>query len=311
MPSRVRRERLSGSASPKSPILAVPSLGQPDVARLEVAVHDAALVGVLQPLGHLVAELQDALHGHAVVGGFVNEVLDIAAAHELGDHVGLAVLLAEVKDGDDVRVRAEPAHRLRLAADAQSRGVVEALVLDQREGDLAIEEGVLGQEHLLLAALAQELDRLIASADKGGWRGGGGRRGGGLGRRGCRSGRGRRCGASAINGLPHSPQKSSSGSQTAWQGADPLQRRGALGAELASLAVLVATARTLHRRPPLRCGTQSGRNGQLHMGIIPARTRLSKAKACRFDRNRRRLYHARRSFETIGFAQGGFTWARH
>ena len=65
-------------------------------------------------------------------------------------------LFAEVEDGDDVRMGAEPAHRLRLARDALAADVVEALGLDQREGDVAVEQCVVGEVDLLLAALAEE-----------------------------------------------------------------------------------------------------------------------------------------------------------
>ena len=47
--------------------------------------------------------------------------------------------------------------------DALRGGVVEALGLDQGEGDVAVEQGVVGQVDLLLAALAEEaLDRVAA-----------------------------------------------------------------------------------------------------------------------------------------------------
>jgi hypothetical protein len=79
------------------------------------------------------------------------------------DHVGLVVVASKVVDGHDVGVVAEPAHGLGLSHDAGAGDLVEAIGLDQGEGNVSIEDGVVGQEDLLLAALAQEpLDHVAA-----------------------------------------------------------------------------------------------------------------------------------------------------
>ena len=44
-----------------------------------------------------------------------------------------------------MRMRAEPPHGLRLAGDALSPDRVEALGLDQRERDIAVEQLVVGE----------------------------------------------------------------------------------------------------------------------------------------------------------------------
>jgi len=62
---------------------------------------------------------------------------------------------------------AEAAHRLGLAADAHAAGVVESLGLDQGEGDVAVEERVVGEVDLLLAALAEEAFHLVAAVGEG------------------------------------------------------------------------------------------------------------------------------------------------
>ena len=77
-------------------------------------------------------------------------------------------MLPQVEHGDDVGVRAEAAHSLRLPLDSGTAGGVEAFGLDQGEGDLAVQQGIVGQIDLLLAALAQEPLDLVAAAGKGG-----------------------------------------------------------------------------------------------------------------------------------------------
>ena len=75
-------------------------------------------------------------------------------------------LFAQVVDGHDVGVLRELGHDLGLAQDAGLGGVVEALGLEQGEGDVAVEDGVVGQVDLLLAALAQELLHRVAAVNK-------------------------------------------------------------------------------------------------------------------------------------------------
>ena len=53
-------------------------------------------------------------------------------------------------------VVAEAAHRLRLAPHAHEAVGVEAVGLDQREGDVAVELGVVREVDALLRALAEE-----------------------------------------------------------------------------------------------------------------------------------------------------------
>src|SRR3972149_3071303 len=96
--------------------------GEPDVARLDIAVDDAAVVGVLEGLASLRAYLEGLIDGEVMLRGLVDDVLDRASLHELLDEVGLVVLLADVVDGDNVRMGAEAAHGLSLAAGAGRAG---------------------------------------------------------------------------------------------------------------------------------------------------------------------------------------------
>src|SRR5207244_12072226 len=89
----------------------------------------------------------------------------------LGDDERLAVVLADVVDSDDMRVVAEAAHRLRLAPDARDPGLVEALCLDHREGDVAVEFGVVREVDLLAPAFTKEALHQVAAAGEGRWEG--------------------------------------------------------------------------------------------------------------------------------------------
>ncbi len=77
-------------------------------------------------------------------------------------------MLPYFEDSDDVGMRAEAAHGLRLPLDAGTAGVVQALGLDQGEGDVAVQLGVVGQVDLLLAALAEEAGDFVAAVGEGG-----------------------------------------------------------------------------------------------------------------------------------------------
>ncbi len=62
---------------------------------------------------------------------------------QLGDDVRRATFVTSVEDRNDVRVRAEASHRLRLARHALAPDVVEAVGLNEREGDIAVEPLVM------------------------------------------------------------------------------------------------------------------------------------------------------------------------
>ena len=87
----------------------------PDVRRLQVAMDDAAGMSVLERAGDVSGDLDRPLHLEAPARGG-EQPLDVAAGHVAADDEGIAVLLPCVQDGDDVRMVAELAHRLGLAA---------------------------------------------------------------------------------------------------------------------------------------------------------------------------------------------------
>src|SRR5437868_4918964 len=87
---------------------------------------------------------------------FRQEIFDAAAAAVLRDDERRATIVAGIEDGDDMRVVAESAHRLRFASDADDAVGVESVGLDQREGDVAVELRVVGEVDALLRTLAEE-----------------------------------------------------------------------------------------------------------------------------------------------------------
>ncbi len=108
-----------------------------DVLRLDVAVHDAARVGVIESLAEVGADLADL--AVAELAG-VGEAGQGGALDQLGDEQGVAVLLAHLVEGDDAGV-VEPGGGLRLAQHP-SAGL--PLLLDRLDRDRALEAAVPG-----------------------------------------------------------------------------------------------------------------------------------------------------------------------
>ena len=112
-------------------------LGHLDVLRLDVAVDDAARVGVVERLAEIGADLADlAVAELALVG----EPGQGRALDQLADQQGVAVLLAELVEGDDAGM-VEPGRGLGLAQDPPA-GL--AALLDRLDRDRALEAAVPG-----------------------------------------------------------------------------------------------------------------------------------------------------------------------
>ena len=103
-----------GGREPEVAEAGVTVVVEPDVGGLQIAVDDAARVGVLEGAADVGCDLNRPRHRQmAPLGG--EKPGDVAPGHVFADDVGIVVLLAGVEDADDVRVIAQLAHRLRLA----------------------------------------------------------------------------------------------------------------------------------------------------------------------------------------------------
>ena len=125
-------------------------------------------VGELQTPAYLRSQVDGPLQGQTMVLGLLQQRLNIAAGHERQDHVGLARLIAEVEDLDDVRMVPKSSHGLGLAGYAYTGGRIQSLSLDDSEGNVAIEHGVVGLVDALLASLAKEVFDLVPAVGEGG-----------------------------------------------------------------------------------------------------------------------------------------------
>ncbi len=112
-------------------------LGHLDVLGLDVAVDDAARVGVVERLAEVGADLADFAVGE--LAG-VGEAGQGRALDQLADQQRVAVLLAELVEGDDAGM-VEPGRGLGLAQDPPA-GL--ALLLDRLDRDRALEATVPG-----------------------------------------------------------------------------------------------------------------------------------------------------------------------
>ena len=127
-PSSREMSESATSAMPKSTMRDVAVLREQDVRRLDVAMHDAARMRVVQRLRALVDDRHDLLDRQQAAGAAVG-AQRARTVHVLGDDVAAAVLLARVEDRHDVRVL-HLADHLRLAeehaASIAALGVVTA-----------------------------------------------------------------------------------------------------------------------------------------------------------------------------------------
>jgi hypothetical protein len=98
--------------------------GEPDVARFQVSVDYATTVRELQATAGLFSDFDRLFQRQAVVGGVLNDSFHVTATHQLGNHVGLALMLPQVKHRNDVRVGAKSAHGLGLTRDAGTGDIV-------------------------------------------------------------------------------------------------------------------------------------------------------------------------------------------
>jgi hypothetical protein len=137
------------------------------VLRLVVAMDDAGAVGRLEAATGGDKEGED---GVPVAGVGAQPGVEALAADELHGDEHLGAEAADLEDGDDVGV-GQAGHGLGLAEEAVVAGAGEAGGVEELEGDLAVEELVVGGINDAHAALAEAVDDGEA-ADLDGGRGG-------------------------------------------------------------------------------------------------------------------------------------------
>ncbi len=129
-------------------------LADQDVVRLDVAVDEPLLVRRREAAAGL--DPRDE-RGLPRAGLLAAQVAERPAVDELHRHEHAPLVLADLVDGDDVRVR-EPGHHLRLAHEAGPILGIEPPRRDELEGDAAVELRVVGRiddAHPALAGLGE------------------------------------------------------------------------------------------------------------------------------------------------------------
>ena len=130
-------------------------LGQPDIARLQIAVHQLLLVRKLEPPTDRNRD-PDRLIERNTLGRVLDQSLHVAATHQLRHHERLPGLLAQVEHRDDMRMRTQTPHRLRFPRNTSPRRLIQTLRLDQRKRNIPIKQQIMSQVNHLLTALAQK-----------------------------------------------------------------------------------------------------------------------------------------------------------
>src|SRR5262245_10645476 len=138
--------------------------GEPEVAWLQIAVHDALHVRVLQGLAHLLSNSQHLADGQATIRCALPKRVERAAIDELSHDVGVPLFLPNVEHADDVRMVSEAGERPCLTLEPREGLGVEVRHLEHSDHDIAFEASVGRDIHPLLAALAELSPDDISSA---------------------------------------------------------------------------------------------------------------------------------------------------
>src|SRR4029453_16099501 len=81
--------------------------GEPHIPRLQIAVHDALRVRVLEGLAHLLSNSQHLADGQATTGRALSERVERTPIDELSHDVGVRLLLPTIEHTDNVGMVAE------------------------------------------------------------------------------------------------------------------------------------------------------------------------------------------------------------
>ena len=130
-------------------------IGDEDVRRLDVAVHDAGMMGSLEGVGDLTAEVEHHIDRQRSA---VDPAAERAALEQLHHEKRQAVVLADVVHRADVRV-IQRGRRARLALKSLGGDrILQQLRGEELDGDLASEAGVFGAIDHTHTALANLVD---------------------------------------------------------------------------------------------------------------------------------------------------------
>src|SRR3990172_8807933 len=113
-------------------------------------------MSMFQGRAELFCNTNGLVQGKLMVLCLLNQAFNIPARKERQNQVRLIAFCADVVDSHDVGMIAEAAHGLSFASDAGSGLLVEPFGFDEGKGDVAVEEGVVSEVDLLLAAFTQE-----------------------------------------------------------------------------------------------------------------------------------------------------------
>ena len=134
-----------------------------EIRRLDVAMDDAACVGGLERHGNLHAEVHHLFDGKRAV---FDPLLHRPPLEQLHDDEGPAVLLAELVDRADVRMR-ECGGEARFALESRQPGGLRVVFLAQElDRHLAIEAEILRAIDDAHAALAELVEHAVVGDDR-------------------------------------------------------------------------------------------------------------------------------------------------
>ena len=129
-------------------------------------MDDPVGVGVLERLADAVRDLERRRDVDPPLRRLLEQAFERPARHVLADDERLTALLADVVDRDDVRVVAQPRHRLGFPSDPEPPALVEAPRLDQGDRHVAVEHGVVREVDPLAPSFAEvALDEVAAAGD--------------------------------------------------------------------------------------------------------------------------------------------------
>ena len=136
-----------------------------DVARLQVAMHQAALMRRLQAAAGLGNNLDGALDGQTMAG-LADEMIQRRAGQKRHDEVGLLLALflkfSDVEDFDDVGMAHRGEHVALFVEQLERSGI--GNVENGLDGDFAADDGVVGAIDQAHPALPEDLPHLVPAS---------------------------------------------------------------------------------------------------------------------------------------------------